>query len=73
MRDPRLKPGDNRLWKDALGGRKPRFAEDADAAVETGAELEFEVKDDTDENHWDGGPHIHIEKIKPRHIPAKRN
>lgn len=74
----------NDIIKDLTNdGRKPLSSDDADAALELGDELGLGTRDDRGEkgdkkgegqNHWEGGDHIHIEKIRVRkggsHIKA---
>jgi len=56
-------------------GRTPLSSDDGDAAIDLGKELGLDPKDhrgdkgkkkDSDENHWKGGDHIHIDKIRVR-------
>jgi RHS repeat-associated protein len=56
-------------------GRKPLSGDDGDAAIDLGEELGLDPKDHrgdkgkkqgSDENHWKGGDHIHIDKIRVR-------
>ena len=74
----------NDIIKDLTNdGRKPLTSDDADAGLELGDELGLDTRDDRGEkgdkkgegkNHWEGGDHIHIEKIRVRkggsHIKA---
>jgi len=58
-------------------GSKPLSPEDADAALDLGKELGLGTRDDRKEDHWKGGPHIHIDKCRVpkggKHIPALPN
>ncbi len=53
-------------------GNKPLTSDDADAALDLANELGIKgARDDRDEAHWEGGPHIHIPGSGIRHIPAR--
>ena len=59
------------LEKDTLGGRKPMKPDDAEAALDLGKGAGLKVRASKDDlaptnNHWEGGPHIHVGNIGSR-------